>query len=90
MRVFVDINLWAYRVDQREPTKSPWMRSWSMMSRKLQPPLPDVHATALLDALIAEVAIRSQCSVLFSEDFGHSRIIAGLQICNPFVDGAWH
>jgi predicted nucleic acid-binding protein len=93
----------------------------SVVSRKLQPPLPDVRITALLealsgfevvgtdaalvldahqlaiaerlswfDALIAEAAIRSHCAVLFSEDFGHGRIIAGLQICNPFVDDAWH
>ena len=35
------------------------------------------------DALIAEAAIRSRCPVLFSEDFGHGRWFAGLQVINP-------
>jgi predicted nucleic acid-binding protein len=37
------------------------------------------------DALIAEAAIRSRCQVLYSEDFGHDRSIAGLRLCNPFL-----
>jgi predicted nucleic acid-binding protein len=28
MRVFIDTNLWAYRLDQREPTKSTRIRQW--------------------------------------------------------------
>ena len=28
MRVFVDTNLWAYRLDRREPTRSAIIRSW--------------------------------------------------------------
>ncbi len=28
MRVFIDTNLWAYRLDQREPAKSERVRSW--------------------------------------------------------------
>jgi predicted nucleic acid-binding protein len=28
MRVFIDTNLWAYRLDQREPTKSARIRQW--------------------------------------------------------------
>ena len=28
MRVFVDTNLWAYRLDQREPQKSRFIRQW--------------------------------------------------------------
>ena len=37
------------------------------------------------DALIAEVAICSGCSVLFSEDFSHRRRLAGLEIKNPLL-----
>ena len=135
MRVFIDTNLWAYRLDQREPAKSRRVQQWladivtdhevvistqvlielrSVVSRKLQPPLTDQQMTALLealagfevvstdanlildaqqlaireqlswfDALIAEAAIRSRCSVLYSEDFGHGRRIAGLDVVNP-------
>ena len=28
MRVFIDTNLWAYRLDQREPTRSGRVRTW--------------------------------------------------------------
>lgn len=28
MRAFVDTNLWVYRLDQREPRKSVWIREW--------------------------------------------------------------
>jgi predicted nucleic acid-binding protein len=28
MRVFVDTNLWVYRLDQREPEKSAWIGAW--------------------------------------------------------------
>jgi hypothetical protein len=28
MRVFIDTNLWAYRLDQREPAKSEHMHEW--------------------------------------------------------------
>ena len=135
MRVFIDTNLWAYRLDQREAAKSRRVHQWltdivadhevvistqvlielsSVVSRKLQPPLTDQQITALLealagfevvstdanlildaqqlaireqlswfDALIAEAAIRSRCSVLYSEDFGHGRRIAGLDVVNP-------
>ncbi|GDX77212.1 twitching motility protein PilT [Cyanobium sp.] len=135
MRVFIDTNLWAYRLDQREPAKSERMHQWlanivadhevvistqvlielrSVVSRKLQPPLTDQQITALLealvgfevvstdanlildahqlaireqlswfDALIAEAAIRSRCSVLYSEAFGHGRRIASLDVVNP-------
>jgi predicted nucleic acid-binding protein len=49
----------------------------------------DAHQLAIreqlswLDALIAEAAIRSRCSVLYSEDFGHGRRIASLDVVNP-------
>lgn len=137
MRVFIDTNLWAYRLDQREPTKSGRIRAWladlisehevvistqvlielrSVASRKLQPPLDDQQISALLqalagfevvgsdtnlildahqlaireqlswfDALIAEAAIRSRCAILFSEDFGHGRRIAGVEVVNPLL-----
>ncbi len=138
MRVFIDTNLWAYRLDQREPAKRARIRQWlaevtaehevvistqvlielrSVASRKLEPPLAAVQITGLLealsgfevvstdshlvldahqlaiqeqlswfDALIAEAAIRSRCAVLFSEDFGHGRTIADVQIINPLLD----
>ena len=38
------------------------------------------------DALIAEAAIRNRCEVLFSEDFTHGRVIAGMQIRNPLLE----
>ena len=137
MRVFIDTNLWAYRLDRREPEKAERIRQWleqitaehqvvistqvlielrSVASRKLQPPLSDGQISALLealsgfevvptdsnlildahqlacreqlswfDALIAEAAIRNRCDVLFSEDFSHGRVIAGMQICNPLL-----
>ncbi len=28
MRAFIDTNLWAYRLDQREPDKSEWIAQW--------------------------------------------------------------
>ncbi|MFM1798498.1 MAG: hypothetical protein RLZZ117_776 [Cyanobacteriota bacterium] len=135
MRVFIDTNLWAYRLDRREPAKAarlkPWLAEMSadhdivistqvlielraVASRKLQPPLSaaeiatvlealaefevvnadanlvlDAHLLAereqlnWFDALIAEAAIRSRCTVLFSEDFSHGRRIAGMEVVNP-------
>lgn len=137
MRVFIDTNLWAYRLDRREATKSERLRGWlaelmadhevvistqvlielrSVASRKLQPPLDAQQITALLqalggfevvssdanlildahqlaireqlswfDALIAEAAIRSRCKILYSEDFGHGRRIAGVEVVNPLL-----
>lgn len=137
MRVFIDTNLWAYRLDRREAVKSERVRKWladivadhevvistqvlielrSVVSRKLQPPLTDQQMTALLealagfevvstdanlsldahqlaireqlswfDALITEAAIRSRCSILYSEDFSHGRRIAGLEVVNPLL-----
>ena len=137
MRVFIDTNLWAYRLDRREATKSERVRGWlaeviadhevvistqvlielrAVASCKLQPPLGDRQITDVLealngfevlgtdanlildahqlaireqlswfDALIAEAAIRSRCAVLFSEDFGHGRRIAGVEVVNPLL-----
>ena len=137
MRVFIDTNLWAYRLDQRKPQKAERVRRWleaitedhevvvstqvlielrSVATRKLQPPLAEAQITGLLealsgfevvttnhhlvldahqlamreqlswfDALIAEAAIRSGCTILFSEDFSHGRRLAGLEINNPLV-----
>lgn len=121
MRVFIDTNLWVYRLDRREPAQSERLKPWlaevsadheivistqvlielrAVASRKLQPPLPaaeiatmlealagfevvNTDANLVLDALIAEAAIRSRCAVLFSEDFSHGRRIAGLEVVNP-------
>jgi predicted nucleic acid-binding protein len=137
MRAFVDTNLWAYRLDRRDPGKSAFVRDWlrglaevdeivistqvmielrSVLTRKLEPALSPADARKALealagfdvvsthpdmvldahelaereqlswfDALIAEAAVRSHCEVLYSEDFGHDRSIAGLRICNPFL-----
>ncbi len=35
------------------------------------------------DALIAEAAIRSRCTVLYSEDLAHGRRFGDLTVCNP-------
>ncbi len=35
------------------------------------------------DALIVEAAVRSDCSVLYTEDLSHGRRYGGLQVCNP-------
>ena len=135
MRVFIDTNLWVYRLDQREPQKRQHVERWladvvaehevvistqvliefrSVVSRKLQPPLGPTQTHDLLealsgfevistdehlvldadhlaitehlswfDALIAEAALRSSCSVLYSEDFGHGRTIQELRCHQP-------
>jgi predicted nucleic acid-binding protein len=137
MRAFVDTNLWAYRLDRRDPEKSAFIRDWlrglaevdeivistqvmielrSVLTRKLEPALSPADARKALealagfdvvsthpdmvldahelaereqlpwfDALIVEAAVRSRCEVLYSEDFGHDRSIAGLRVCNPFL-----
>jgi predicted nucleic acid-binding protein len=108
MRVFIDTNLWAYRLDQRDPAKAERIRRWleevsadhevvistqvlielrSVATRKLRPALDDASITAMLDALIAEAAIRSRCSVLFSEDFNHGGRIGSLELVNPLLEG---
>lgn len=137
MRVFVDTNLWVYRLDQREPEKSRFIAQWlralareheivistqvlielrAVLMGKLKPAFSEddtrdgldaldafevvaTHAALVLDAhelaaqeqlswfdaLIAEAALRSQCSVLFSEDFSHGRrLTASLLVQNPF------
>ncbi|WP_341900178.1 PIN domain-containing protein [Synechococcus sp. UW140] len=135
MRVFVDTNLWVYRLDQREPQKGQFTKNWlrqlaqhdeivistqvlielrAVMARKLQPAISTSDArkalkaladfevvptdTALVldahelasanqiawfDALILEAAIRSHCSVLYSEDFNVGQHFEGLEIRNP-------
>ncbi|HSM11085.1 MAG TPA: PIN domain-containing protein [Lysobacter sp.] len=137
MRAFVDTNLWAYRLDRRDPGKSAFIRDWlrslaeaddivistqvmielrCVLTRKLEPALSPAESRRVLevlagfdvvsthpdmlldahelaereqlswsDALIAEAAVRSRCQVLYSEDFGHDRKIAGLRVCNPFL-----
>ena len=136
MRVFVDTNLWVYRLDQREPQKGQFTKNWlrqlaqhdeivistqvlielrAVMARKLHPAISTSEArkalealadfevvptdTALVldahelaaanqiawfDALILEAAIRSHCSVLYSEDFNVGQHFDGLEIRNPF------
>lgn len=140
MRVFVDTNLWVYRLDRRDPDKSRRIAEWlraradideivvstqvlielrAVLGRKLTPALPHgdirravealaafevVHADASLvldahelaemeqlswfDALIVEAAIRSGCSVLYSEDLGHGRRFGELTIRNPLAEDA--
>src|SRR5207237_8690515 len=58
----------------------------------------DTHAAALsiardnnfsfYDALIVASAIDSGCDALYSEDMQHGRVIGGLTIRNPFIEGA--
>jgi predicted nucleic acid-binding protein len=43
-----------------------------------------IHGFSFWDALIVRSALRSGCSVLFSEDLQHGRRIDGLRIVNPF------
>lgn len=127
MRVFIDTNLWVYRLDRREPAKSERIRHWlasvihdrevvistqvlielvAVARRKLEALVGfevvptdanlvmDAHLLASreklswFDALIAEAAIRSRCTILFSEDFSHGRRIAGLKLINPFLEPA--
>lgn len=53
----------------------------------------DAHALASaeqlswFDALIVEAALRSRCSVLYSEDLGEERRIGGLVVENPLRSG---
>ncbi len=136
MRVFVDTNLWVYRLDQREAQKGQFTKNWlrqlvqhdeivistqvlielrAVMARKLHPAISTSEArkalkaladfevvptdTALVldahelaaanqiawfDALILEAAIRSHCSVLYSEDFNVGKHFESLEIRNPF------
>lgn len=137
MRVFVDTNLWVYRLDRRQPDKSRFIAHWlraltqehdivvstqvmielrAVLTRKLKPVstpadtrtalnalaafevigahanmVLDAHELAIaeqlswFDALIAEAALRSQCAILYSEDFSHGRRLGGeLLIQNPF------
>jgi Predicted nucleic-acid-binding protein, contains PIN domain len=97
MRVFIDTNLWAYRLDGREPEKQARMQRWlpEVVGRDDvvttdTAMILDAHELAAreqlswFDALIAEAAIRSHCSVLFSEDFGHERMLDGVKVLNPW------
>ncbi|HVT14870.1 MAG TPA: PIN domain-containing protein [Thermoanaerobaculia bacterium] len=43
-----------------------------------------LHGYSLWDALVVRAALRSSCSVLYSEDLQHGRRIDGLEIVNPF------
>jgi predicted nucleic acid-binding protein len=43
-----------------------------------------LHGFSFWDALIVRSALRSGCSILYSEDFQHGRRIDGLRIVNPF------
>ena len=40
---------------------------------------------SLYDALVLAAAIENDCKVFLTEDLQHGRVIAGLQIVNPFV-----
>jgi predicted nucleic acid-binding protein len=47
--------------------------------------LAAANQIAWFNALILEAAIRSQCSVLYSEDFHGGQHCGGLEIRNPFA-----
>lgn len=41
---------------------------------------------AWFDVLIAEAALRSDCTILYSEDFSHGQTLGGaLRVVNPFA-----
>lgn len=138
MRVFIDTNLWVYRLDKREIEKSELAARWlrvtardheivistqvlielrAVLTHKFKPVWPasdvrtalqalaafevvatdvnlvlDAHELAQaeqlswFDSLIAEAAIRSRCTLLYSEDFGHDRKFQSLTVRNPFLD----
>lgn len=87
MCVFIDTNLWAYRLNRREPMKSMHISSWLAEVTRNHEVVP-TDSTLVLDALIVEAAIRSRCAVLFSEDLNHGRRITGLTLCNPLLTGS--
>ena len=37
------------------------------------------------DALIVAAAVQEHCSILYSEDLQHGRVISGVKIQNPFI-----
>ena len=43
-----------------------------------------LHQLSFWDALVVRIALRSGCSILFSEDLQAGRRIDGLEIVNPF------
>jgi len=45
------------------------------------------HGLGFYDALIVAAAAGAGCDTLYSEDMQHRRVIAGLTIRNPFVEG---
>jgi len=140
MRVFIDTNLWVYRLDKRDIAKSDFAARWlretarehdivistqvmielrAVLTHKFKPAwsvndvrialqalasfevvttnanlVLDAHELAAIeqlswfDGLIAEAALRSRCTHLFSEDFGHGRKFGALTVCNPFREDA--
>ncbi len=40
---------------------------------------------SIYDSLIIQAAVQEQCSILYSEDLQHGRIISGVKIQNPFI-----
>jgi predicted nucleic acid-binding protein len=45
------------------------------------------HGFAFYDALIVAAATEAGCDILYSEDMQHGRVIGGLTIRNPFIEG---
>jgi predicted nucleic acid-binding protein len=43
------------------------------------------HQISFWDALVAQCALASRCSVLYSEDLQAGRKIGGLEVVNPFA-----
>ncbi len=43
------------------------------------------HGFSFYDSLILAAALEADCTVLFSEDLQHGRVIGGLTIQNPFL-----
>ena len=40
---------------------------------------------SLYDALIIGAAVQQRCSILYTEDLQHGRVISGVKIQNPFI-----
>jgi predicted nucleic acid-binding protein len=43
-----------------------------------------LHGFSFWDALVLRAAKEAGCTVLFSEDFQHARVVEGVRVVNPF------
>lgn len=45
------------------------------------------HRLSWWDALVVASAASEDCDLLLSEDLQHGQVLAGIRVCNPFVQG---